>query len=194
MGNGYLYRWVTAAVRNEGTELRILDAGCGSAVLAGRLEGQQYFGVDFSRQQLVEARAPVCQADIRQMPFSDSHFDVVVSIQSVIYAAPASLAFNEITRVLKPGGLLIVTVPNLQGRKYRQLGPPPLVVGDWSVQAVVQLLADFEIEEIAWMGRWVGHPLLPVRVSVHLPVAGDSRTALAMVVKARKKTNSSLAN
>jgi SAM-dependent methyltransferase len=188
MGNGYLYRWVIAALRSEGMHLRILDAGCGRAVLAGRLKGQRYFGVDFSRQLLVEAPAKVCQADIRRMPFSDSCFDVVVSVQSVIYAAPAAVAFNEFRRVLKPGGLLLVTVPNLQTRKYRQLGPPPLVAGDWSVQSVTQLLAGFDVEEIAWIGRWIGHPVLPVRLNVHLPIAGDIRTAMALAIKARKPT------
>jgi ubiquinone/menaquinone biosynthesis C-methylase UbiE len=55
------------------------------------------------------------QDDATSMKFSDNTFDIVVSfsvIEHIPNAQERQKVFNEISRVLKPGGLAVITVPN----------------------------------------------------------------------------------
>jgi arsenite methyltransferase len=111
---------------------RLLDIGCGrGAVLvmaARRLAGGKAVGVDLwsTRDQSGNAEAMTRRnaeiegvadrielhtADMRQLPFADSSFDVVVSslaIHNVPGAGERAKALREAARVLKPGGRLMI--------------------------------------------------------------------------------------
>lgn len=55
------------------------------------------------------------QGDATTLPFEDDTFDIVVSFSTIEHIAEKDArlrVFNEISRVLKPGGVAIVTVPN----------------------------------------------------------------------------------
>lgn len=97
-------------------ELNILDAGCGTGLLAKKLER---FGsvkgidvspeaVEFSSQRGINAKI----GSVNKLTFDDNSFDVVVSID-VIYHNQVDdiVALKEFKRVLKPGGILILRVP-----------------------------------------------------------------------------------
>src|SRR5439155_15635483 len=59
----------------------------------------------------VADRIEVKTADMRQLPFPDRSFDVVVSCAAIhnLYAAPdRDQAIREIARVLKPGGQALI--------------------------------------------------------------------------------------
>ena len=58
------------------------------------------------------ARAKLILADAKQLPFSPSAFDFVVSIHSLEHVGDPVVALAEITRVLRPGGWFYVGVPN----------------------------------------------------------------------------------
>ena len=99
---------------------RILDLGCGNGRLLQILEGKniEYFGIDNSEELIKIARGKYPDrnfqvADILILPFSDNFFDKVYSI-AVLHHIPSEefrlQVLNEIRRVLKPGGLLILTV------------------------------------------------------------------------------------
>jgi SAM-dependent methyltransferase len=112
----------------KGTDIKILDIGCGNGALlnalAGRLNGRIGYaaGVDESAAMLEKAReraagdAPVefRQVDSPVLPFSGGTFDAVISLMSVRYLDWDPL-LKEIKRVTKPGGVLLivdmVTVP-----------------------------------------------------------------------------------
>ena len=115
----------------EGSE-RLLDIGCGrGAVLlmaAQRLPRGKAVGVDVwsTRDQSGNAeqvtrnnaalegvpdRIELHTADMRQLPFADSSFDVVLSslaIHNVPGAGERAKALREAARVLKPGGKLLI--------------------------------------------------------------------------------------
>ena len=102
---------------------KILDLGCGNGRLIELFEGKgiEYIGVDNSEKMIEIARARypggkfLVIPDLN-LPFSDNSFDKVYCL-AVLHHIPSDefrLQFlNEIKRILKPGGLLILTVWNL---------------------------------------------------------------------------------
>ena len=106
-------RWVPAGAR-------CLDVGCGDGRTSGLWlldHGCSYEGVDVSAQAVEEARQLGLQAgqidDAGRLPFEDGSFDVVVCIEVLEHLFAPLDAVWEMARVLRPGGLLIVTVPNV---------------------------------------------------------------------------------
>jgi tellurite methyltransferase len=103
----------------------VLDLGCGSGrhLVALARQGFQPFGLDnapaglnLARQWLDQEHlsAPLVLADMRQpLPFGDETFDGLLSTQVIHHAVLAIVigTAREIDRVLKPGGVLFVTVP-----------------------------------------------------------------------------------
>ena len=100
-------------------DARILDLCCGTGDMAFALQRQagkssaQIVGADFSHAMLrraalksaVRAAAPVwIEADALNLPFPDSHFDLVTSAFGFRNLADYDAGLREITRVLRPGG------------------------------------------------------------------------------------------
>lgn len=97
----------------------MLDAGCGFGAWVQFLREKGYAaeGIDFSPRLIERLReaypqTPWTEGDIRRMPFPDGRFDAIVSWGVVEHdeAGPGA-ALREFLRVLKPGGVAIVTVP-----------------------------------------------------------------------------------
>jgi ubiquinone/menaquinone biosynthesis C-methylase UbiE len=104
------------------TGLTLLDAGCGtgwfSAAAANR--GAVVTSMDLGPNLLSEV-AKKCESErvigsILEMPFEDGSFDVVVSSEVIEHVPHPFDAIAELVRVLKPGGILVVTTPN---RKWK---------------------------------------------------------------------------
>ena len=97
----------------------ILDAGVGTGTIGQLLSILGYtnlLGVDMSEGMLAKARARNIYSDLRQgilgepLHFKSSSIDCIVSTGTFTTGhAPAS-AFDELTRITKPGGVLIFTV------------------------------------------------------------------------------------
>lgn len=98
--------------------LKILDAGCGTGLLAKKLEILgQVWAVDLSPTAVKLAKKRkirVQQASVMKLPFPSKTFDVVTSVD-VIYHRKVEdkKALKEFNRVLKPGGVLVLRVPAL---------------------------------------------------------------------------------
>ena len=54
-------------------------------------------------------RVEYCQGDAQKMPFEDEHFDAVFTNGSLHEWAHPEMIFNEIARVLKPGGKYLIS-------------------------------------------------------------------------------------
>jgi SAM-dependent methyltransferase len=114
----------------------ILDVGCGGGMTIARLaaiatEGKTY-GVDYSEesvaasrrktQQSIEAgRVEVLQAPVSHLPFPDRMFDLVTAVETHYYWPDLNADMQEILRVLKPGGALIIIAEAYKGGKYDRL-------------------------------------------------------------------------
>ncbi len=104
---------------------RILDLGCGSGrhTVHLAIHGFQVVGLDnalaglsLAHRWLEQERqsAPLVLADVRlPLPFPDFSFDGLLSTRVIHHARLATVirTAGEMTRVLKPGGVLFVTVP-----------------------------------------------------------------------------------
>jgi SAM-dependent methyltransferase len=99
----------------------ILDFGCGNgcSVLAYRSLGYDAFGVDVEKtfreteSGFNAERSPfsVAQLSPYQLPYEDSRFDFVVSDQVLEHVRDHPAVFQEISRVLKPGGSSVHIYP-----------------------------------------------------------------------------------
>ena len=115
------HRYHFAARWAEGRE--VLDVACGegygTALLAGR-GAKRVTGVDLSPQAIAHARseygslanAEFVEASCTRMPFADASFDVVVSFETLEHIEPQREFIDEVARVLKPDGLLLLSCPN----------------------------------------------------------------------------------
>jgi SAM-dependent methyltransferase len=96
---------------------RILDTGCGVGmyVRAFRRFSDEVYGIDVDADKIAEAsqELPNLQvAPAESLPFEDSFFDVVLSHEVWEHVNDDRAAAREAVRVLRPGGRLVVFVPN----------------------------------------------------------------------------------
>lgn len=97
---------------------RLYDVGCGSGGLAGVLRPwlSEYVGVDIARYPgFPEAPwARFVQADLNapRFPLADGAADVVVSVETIEHLENPRAFLRELHRLLKPGGVLVLTTPN----------------------------------------------------------------------------------
>jgi methionine biosynthesis protein MetW len=99
---------------------RCLDVGCGDGRAGGLgLQPYQvdYVGVDISETAVQAARARGLQAmridDSSSLPFADDSFDAVICLEVLEHLLTPKATVVEMKRVLKPGGVLIATTPNV---------------------------------------------------------------------------------
>lgn len=97
-----------------GTAGPVLDVGCGSSrILAALPPGS--VGVDVLRRKLRYARRfakPLVQASVFALPFRDASFPCVLCSQVIEHVPYDGVLFDELARVLAPGGLLVLGTPD----------------------------------------------------------------------------------
>lgn len=105
-----------------GTAPRVLDvaSGTGHYVEASERFGAVAFGVDLSGHacRMAKSRTPravVCHSDAEFLPFRGNTFDIVLCLQLLEHVTAPENVLGEITRVLKPGGYLFLSAPNMLG-------------------------------------------------------------------------------
>jgi SAM-dependent methyltransferase len=99
---------------------RVLDAGCGTGSGTARLAEHAHaaVGVDVSPGAIADARqrhgdeASFVEGDMRSLPFEAGEFDFVVCFEAFAHVAETELVLDELRRVLRPGGTLLVSSPN----------------------------------------------------------------------------------
>ena len=112
---------------------RVLDLGCGAGrhtVYLAR-EGFEVCGFDIAENGLAHTRewlarerltAELRQGDIEQIPYPAEFFDAVISIYVIYHKKYAEMqqVIAEIHRVLKRGGLAVVSLQSTRGWRYQQ--------------------------------------------------------------------------
>jgi 2-polyprenyl-3-methyl-5-hydroxy-6-metoxy-1,4-benzoquinol methylase len=112
-----------------GGQARILDVGCGdglaTGVAAARLPGHRFAGLDWSAPslQLASQRGlAVLRAGLdARLPVRSASVDVVIMSEVIEHLVDTDSAIEEAHRVLKPGGSLLLSTPNLAAWYNRAL-------------------------------------------------------------------------
>jgi len=101
----------------------ILDVGCGGGrtieKLAALAPQGTVAGVDYAsgsvaasrsrnKKLIAEGRVSVAHASVSRLPFPDNTFDLVTAVETQYYLPDLSRDMQEVLRVLKPGGTLMV--------------------------------------------------------------------------------------
>ena len=112
---------------------RILDLGCGSGrhIIFLAKKGFDVYGLDNSPSGLSQTKKWLKQDKLKaklkqsscyeRFPFKDDFFDAIISVQVIHHAKLKDIDFciSEIKRILKPKGVLFLTVPKTKKNKFR---------------------------------------------------------------------------
>lgn len=102
---------------------KILDVGCGRGFYLKALSlfkfPKEIHGIDINKDYLKVAknicndnRVFIQQANIYSLPFPNNYFDFIIASEILEHLKNDIAALLEIKRVLKPKGLVVITVPN----------------------------------------------------------------------------------
>lgn len=98
-------------VVHEYAKGKTLDIGCGKMPYKRFFTNiDEYIGVDIYPPPDQE---DVIEADAMNLPFKDNSFDTVVPFEVLEHAPNPFKVFSEISRCLKPKGILILTTPQM---------------------------------------------------------------------------------
>jgi 2-polyprenyl-3-methyl-5-hydroxy-6-metoxy-1,4-benzoquinol methylase len=116
------------------TKEKILDVGCGTGNFSIKLAGKgcRVTGVDVAEPMLEKARLKASargfdilfyRQDIIDLKFEDDFFDGVISMAAVEFVPDIKRAYQEMKRVVKPGGKILIGTINRDstwGELYRE--------------------------------------------------------------------------
>ena len=111
------YEWASGAVTGKD----VLDAGCGvgyGSLILARAGATRVVGADLDAEAIDDARfraGPEVEfvvADLESLPFPPESFDVAVCFETIEHVADRDRALDELKRVLRPSGVLIISSPN----------------------------------------------------------------------------------
>lgn len=106
---------------------RLLEVGFGSGAMlrAAARAGWSAEGVEISRTATEHARQEgfkVFCGDLSEANYANGYFDVVIASELLEHIDDPLRIVTEIARILRPGGLLWATTPNIKGLSSRMLG------------------------------------------------------------------------
>ncbi len=126
-------------------------------------------------------------ADISRLPFRDDSFDVVSCFEVLEHLDDPAGALGEMARVLRPGGSLLLSVPNDAGIKHRlKRDPHPLHQNEMDEERLRSLLvgAGYVVDELHYRGLWL---FTPGKVSVQIGMAMPRTIAANILVRAHRR-------
>jgi exopolysaccharide biosynthesis WecB/TagA/CpsF family protein len=136
--------------------MRVLDLGCGNGCYTRELARRAEFvcGTDYHLPHLHEFREaiPRVQARGEQLPFASRSFHAVTLIEVLEHTDSDTKVLEECFRVLGPGGLLVVFVPN----KLYPFESHPCRLGRFSIGRNVPL--------VSWLPEWIRRHVTYARI------------------------------
>lgn len=139
---------------------KVLDAGCGRGRVVAMLSLLGYDIIGFDREKdafwhkIDNNRFFV--ADVQQIPFKDSVFDMCTNFLVLEYIPDDRKAVEEIYRVLKPNSYLVFHVTNKDNLKYKYTGRQldKKHIREYTIEGITNLLESvgFKIESLKTEG------------------------------------------
>ncbi len=118
---------------NIASDSVILDVGCGGGKTVNRLAQRaiqgKVFGIDYSpdmvkyakavnKKFLAQNRVEIVEGSVEKMVFPANFFDLVTAVETYYFWPSLPDAFQEIKRVLKPNGKLLMVNEMVKDRVY----------------------------------------------------------------------------
>ncbi|TFH33381.1 MAG: class I SAM-dependent methyltransferase [Deltaproteobacteria bacterium] len=169
---GYTYDDLIAGLLGRaaipGRRLRVVDVAAGTGYNLGvaKAAGAVSLGIDLSIHACRIARGKdrdlaVCRGDAEALPFRDAAFDLALCLQLIEHTPFPEKVIGEITRVLRPGGFLFLSAPNMLGsslfsrilrvfpgffsREIKRIRPLPAdILTKWDGASNAMEVADFD--------------------------------------------------
>lgn len=101
--------------------LKVLSVGCGPAPIASQIleKKGRFYGIDLSQDILHKAKKShesetllLSAGDMRQIPFQNESFDLLLCLGPLEYVDDVKLVFEEFSRVMKTGAIAIISMQN----------------------------------------------------------------------------------
>jgi 2-polyprenyl-3-methyl-5-hydroxy-6-metoxy-1,4-benzoquinol methylase len=121
------------------TKFKILDVGCFPYHLGKALEimGHEVWGISSAHEPVKQKNIRTCNIESDRFPFNDNYFDLVVCTEVLEHLPQSPVhALHEMRRVMKPGGKLLITTPNIA----RSINRAKLLLGKSVTYPLHQLL------------------------------------------------------
>lgn len=137
------YERATLSLLEENPKARLLDLGCRDGLftlkIAKRIGTRDIYGIDLIKEELEKARNNKVRGIVgdldRGLPIRSKAFGIVCASQIIEHLSNTDGLLKEVYRVLKPGGYLVISTPNLASIHnviYLLIGrqPPVAMVSD----------------------------------------------------------------
>lgn len=146
-----------------------LDLGCGAGAHVARMQqvGWRSYGVELNNSAVdsgTHKGLSIFRGTLRQAKFPSAYFDYIRASHSLEHMTCPHETLEEIRRILKPAGKIMIAVPNtasvtarLFGKYWWHLCPPVHPFG-YSLRSLTELLSrhHFHVEKAAWNSDYVG--------------------------------------
>lgn len=145
--------------RKFAQEKIILDAGCGSGYGSAGLAktgARKVYGVDLAPDSIFYSRTHhrhqnliFRQGDLTKLDFPENFFDLICAFEVIEHIKDYSQALAEFYRVLKPGGILLISTPNKAVYSPDTKKPfYPFHYHEFYLKDLKKMLEDFQIKKI----------------------------------------------
>lgn len=124
-------------IKEIGSKKKVLDIGCNDGYVGQKLieRGNEVYGIDISEENvLISRRRGIKSRNVdienEKLPYRDESFDIVILADIIEHVFDTDMLLRKSARVLKKGGTLIITTPNIASLGRRMmlfLGLAPFV-------------------------------------------------------------------
>lgn len=166
---------------------RILDAGCGkgrvAAVIRKACPSAEIIGLDISEELLrcVPPGIETRRGSMLQMPFPDASFDLVYCVEALEHAVRIDQAVEEMCRVLRPGGTLVIIDKNAE--KWGAFQTPSWE--KWFTPAGLTALIRSHLPEAG--SEFIGYDRTPIPDGLFVAWHGRKPAVRSVVVPSRNR-------
>jgi len=128
--------WIISTFLNNVSGKEILEVGVGGegGIISRLADANNVFGADVSESairncQRMGLRVKLCDLNRENLPYQDGSFDCVVALEVFEHFSNPQMALEEIRRVLRDGGLLLISIPTRWSYHWPRCFYPDMIFG-----------------------------------------------------------------